>query len=67
MAHGLPIDTELDHDEIVRLAWLDKKRHGDGINVVLPRAIGRVEIQQVSMEEFAHLVDLGCGTSVTGP
>lgn len=67
MAHGLPIDTELDHDEIVRLAWLDKKRHGDGINVVLPRAIGRVEIRQVSMEEFAHLVDLGCGTSVTGP
>lgn len=61
-AHGLPCDTDLDHATIVRLAGSDKKRHADGVNVVLPVAIGRCEIRRVTMGEFAHLVDLGCGT-----
>ena len=61
-AHGLPTDTDLDHATIVRLARSDKKRHGDGVNVVLPLEIGKVEVRRVTMAEFAHLVDLGCGT-----
>ena len=65
-AHGLPTDTDLDHDVIVRLARSDKKRHGDGVNVVLPHAIGTVEVRHLSMDEFAKLVDAGCGTAACG-
>ena len=65
-AHGLPTDTALDHDLIVRLASHDKKRHGDGVNVVLPLEIGRVEVRRLSMEAFARLVDEGCGTAEIG-
>ena len=65
-AHGLPTDTLLDHARIVELAAHDKKRHGDGVNVIVPRAIGSVEVRRVSMGEFARLVDLGCGTAKIG-
>lgn len=65
-AHGLPTDTSLDHDTIVRLARSDKKRHGDGVNVVLPRAIGKVEVRRMTMDQFAGLVDAGCGTATCG-
>lgn len=65
-AHGLPTDTLLNHNRIVELAAHDKKRHGDGVNVILPRAIGKVEVRRVSMDEFARLVDLGCGTAALG-
>lgn len=65
-AHGLPTDTDLDHETIVRLARSDKKRHGDGVNVVLPQAIGTVEVRRVSMDEFASIVDAGCGTASFG-
>lgn len=65
-AHGLPTDTHLPHDVIVNLAMSDKKRHGDGVNVILPTRIGKVEIRRVSMTEFARLVDEGCGTARIG-
>ena len=65
-AHGLPTDTVLPHDVICRLARNDKKRHGDGVNVVLPHAIGKVEVRRVSLEDFARLVDEGCGTASMG-
>lgn len=65
-AHGLPTDVDLSHEQIVRLAMSDKKRHGDGVNVVLPIEIGRVEVSRVSMTQFAELVDLGCGTATCG-
>ena len=65
-AHGLPTDTTLAHDVLVRLAHADKKRHADGVNVVLPLAIGEVEVRRQSMAEFAELVDAGCGTATCG-
>lgn len=65
-AHGLYTDTDLSHEAIVRLAMSDKKRHGDGVNVVLPLEIGKVEVRRVSMDEFAELVHAGCGTSTIG-
>lgn len=65
-AHGLYTDVDLPHEQIVRLAMSDKKRHGDGVNVILPLEIGRVEIRRMNMTEFASLVDAGCGTSSTG-
>lgn len=65
-AHGLPTDTDLDHRVIVELATHDKKRHGDGVNVIIPTAIGAVEVRRVTMAEFARLVELGCGTARSG-
>ncbi|MDD7364588.1 MAG: 3-dehydroquinate synthase [Olsenella sp.] len=61
-AHGLPLDTDLDHDLIMHFATHDKKRHGDSVNVVVPRRIGSVEIRKTSLGELRELVDLGCGT-----
>ena len=62
-AYGLPTDTRLSPGRIMSLVLHDKKRHGDSFNVVVPRAIGVVEIRTVSAQELADLVDLGCGVS----
>ena len=62
-AHGLPIDTDLPHNVICDAARADKKRHGDHVNVVMPRRIGRVEVVRYDLAGFARLVDEGCGTS----
>ena len=61
-AHGLPLDTDLDHDLLMHFATHDTKRHGDSVNVVVPRRIGSVEIRKASLGELRELVDLGCGT-----
>ncbi|HIU23738.1 MAG TPA: 3-dehydroquinate synthase [Candidatus Coprovicinus avistercoris] len=61
--HGLPIDTDLSHDLIVQFATHDKKRHGDGLNVIIPSRIGEVEIKRLSLDEFRELVTLGCGVT----
>ena len=62
-AYGLPTDTAVDHDVLLAYAVHDKKRHGATVNVVVPRAIGDVEVRTVTIPEFAHLIDLGCGVS----
>ncbi len=59
-AYGLPTNTSVDHATLLAYATHDKKRHGDGVNVVVPRAIGEVEVRRVSLAEFAGLLDLGC-------
>lgn len=61
-AHGLPVDTTLDHDTIMRYATHDKKRHGATVNLVVPLRIGKVEVRAVTLDELAHIVRLGCGT-----
>ena len=61
-AYGLPTDTAVDHDTLFSFATHDKKRHGSTVNVVVPTRIGAVEVRPVSLPEFRHLVDLGCGT-----
>lgn len=62
-AYGLPTDTDLSHERIMSLMLHDKKRHGDSFNIVVPRAIGTVEIRTVSAQELADLVGRGCGAS----
>ncbi|MGN0075720.1 MAG: 3-dehydroquinate synthase [Parafannyhessea sp.] len=61
-AYGLPTDTTEDHDTLFSYAVHDKKRHGTTVNVVVPLAIGSVEVRRLSLDEFRHLIDLGCGT-----
>lgn len=59
-AYGLPTGTDIDHRTIVSFAAHDKKRHGAGVNVVTPRALGAVEVRHVTLAELAELVELGC-------
>lgn len=61
-AHGLPTDTFLPHETILRYATHDKKRHGGTVNLVVPIRIGKVEIRTVTLDELAEIIRLGCGT-----
>ncbi len=61
-AHGLPTNTDLAHDTILRYATHDKKRHGQTVNLVVPSAIGSVCVRKVGLDELATIVRLGCGT-----
>lgn len=58
-AHGLPTDSDLPTDELMGYVAHDKKRHGDGVNVVIPREIGSCEVRRVSLDELRQLVELG--------
>ena len=61
-AHGLPTDTDLPHDLNVSYATHDKKRHGETVNVVVPRAIGEVEVRNVDWGTLRKIISTGCGT-----
>lgn len=58
-AHGLPTGSELGADVLMRYMAHDKKRRGDGVNVVVPAEVGRCEVRHVSLDELAELVALG--------
>lgn len=62
-AHGLPIDTNLDTQTIMRYATHDKKRHGATVNLVIPERIGKVSLRSVTLGELEEVVRLGCGTA----
>ncbi|MDO5118536.1 MAG: 3-dehydroquinate synthase [Coriobacteriales bacterium] len=62
-AQGLPIDTTIASDDIIKYATHDKKRHGDVVNLVIPSTIGGVGIRLVSLDDFRHIVCLGCGVT----
>lgn len=62
-AQGLPTDSAAAHDEIMRQAFFDKKRHGDHVNAIVPIAIGSCEVRSVSQEQLAEIVRLGCGSA----
>lgn len=59
-AYGLPTTSDIAPETLYTHALADKKRHGDGINVVLIRAIGNVEVKRISLPEFRKLIELGC-------
>ena len=62
-AQGLPTNTNLAHEDIMQFATHDKKRHGNTVNLVVPLAIGSCEVRKTTIEEFARVVELGCGAS----
>lgn len=61
-AHGLPTDTSLPHEVIRRYAVHDKKRHGQAVNLVVPRRIGSVFVRKTTLAELDEVIRLGCGT-----
>ncbi len=60
IAHGLPTDTALPTDVVMRYATHDKKRHGNTVNLVVPRRIGEVTIRTLTLDELNEVVRLGC-------
>lgn len=58
-AHGLPVSTDVPADDLMRYVAHDKKRHGDGVNLVVPVEVGRVEVRRVALGELRELVELG--------
>lgn len=58
-AQGLPTGTDLDTRDIVEQATHDKKRHGDGVNLIVPTSIAHVMIRRVSFAELARIIELG--------
>ena len=39
----------------------DKKRHGNTVNLVVPREIGRASLRTVTLAELGEVIRLGCG------
>lgn len=60
-AHGLPTTSDLPAQTLMRYLAHDKKRHGDGVNLVVPEDIGRVAVRRVSLDELARVVEDGRG------
>lgn len=58
-AHGLPTGTDIDSKTLMHYATHDKKRHGDGVNIVVPLEVGRCEVRRVSIDELRALIELG--------
>ena len=58
-AHRLPTGTSVPTEALWRRSLADKKRHGDHINIVAVRDIGRVEVRSVGLEEYRELIELG--------
>lgn len=58
-AHGLPTHTDVPVGRILELAAHDKKRHDEGVNLIIPCKIGSCEIRRVNFEELRTVIELG--------
>ncbi len=58
-AHGLDTSVGFGADELFACALHDKKRAGDAIDLVIPRALGACSIERVGLGEFHELIRLG--------
>lgn len=58
-ANGLPHKTEYGAKEIFNCALLDKKRNADQISLVIPAAIGRCEIVDMSIDRLCAFIEQG--------
>lgn len=60
-ACGLPVRCNASVDDVLSLSRSDKKRHGDTVNLVVPVAVGRVEVVPMPFERYAAVVRRGMG------
>ena len=59
IAHGLPTGCELPTEMLMHYMAHDKKRRGDGVNVIVPVEVGRCEVRRVSLDDLRQIVELG--------
>ncbi|MDE5706664.1 MAG: 3-dehydroquinate synthase, partial [Alistipes sp.] len=53
---GFRLDPRVPLDRLLRAAAKDKKRQGDAIHVVLPRAVGRCEVRLMTLRELGGVL-----------
>lgn len=53
--HGLPLDTELPREELLKAILNDKKKSGRNITLVLPKSFGKCVLHKVSAEELKNI------------
>ncbi|MCL1866407.1 MAG: 3-dehydroquinate synthase [Oscillospiraceae bacterium] len=56
--YGLPTDTDIPAEKLIKAAFSDKKRVGDSITLVLPERIGKCSLRGFSMNGLADFVRL---------
>ena len=56
-AHGLPTSSGADPAVLLSHALSDKKRHGDCVNLVVPRDIGRCEVMAMTHDELGGIIE----------
>lgn len=53
---GFRLDPQVPIERLLRAAMKDKKRQGDAVQVVLPRAVGRCEVRPMTLRELGNLL-----------
>lgn len=53
---GLPVQLDVDWDAVLQLIRMDKKRKGNDIHFILPKAIGEAVVQPISITQLTDLI-----------
>ena len=56
---GLPTSCDYPAEELLEVTLSDKKRSGNGVNLIVPRAIGRCDIVKTPYEEVKSILETG--------
>ena len=56
---GLPISTDYPPEALAEAALADKKRAGDFITIVVPKAIGACELMEIPVSELLFVISTG--------
>ena len=65
--NSLPITANYSVQALADAACADKKRSGDTITIVVPRAIGRCELKKIPLAELAGIIRAGLPTQEVRP
>lgn len=58
--YGLPVQTEFSAQALAAVILNDKKRSGDTLSVIVPKEIGKCEIQSIGIDQIEKYVLGGC-------
>lgn len=53
---GLPTSTQIPSSKLIELIKADKKRHGETVNFVVPKSIGKCEVETLTFDQIEHLL-----------
>ena len=59
--NGLPTGTDYPTEALAKAALADKKRSGDSITIVVPKAIGDCELKRIPVTELLPIIAAGLG------
>ena len=59
--NGLPTGTDYPAEALAQAALADKKRSGDSITIVVPKAIGDCELKRIPVTELLPIIAAGLG------